>query len=85
MRDAYNSELYGPLQDEFVKGRQAGTDFWIHKNRYVQEVLAGQHMYLISSFIVIMKYEWYMGLPNRIGLVPQGEWNHYFAFVWSQH
>ncbi|KAF9475977.1 Isochorismatase hydrolase [Pholiota conissans] len=33
MRDAYNSELYGPLQDEFVKGQKAGTDFWIHKNR----------------------------------------------------
>jgi len=33
MRDALNSELYGPLQDEFIKGRDAGTDFWIHKNR----------------------------------------------------
>lgn len=35
MRDAYNSELYGSLQDEFIKGQKAGTDFWIHKNRYV--------------------------------------------------
>ncbi|CAA7265826.1 unnamed protein product [Cyclocybe aegerita] len=33
MRDEYNSALYGPLQAEFEKGRQAGTDFWIHKNR----------------------------------------------------
>jgi len=33
MRDAKNSELYGPLQDEYVKGQAAGTDFWIHKNR----------------------------------------------------
>jgi nicotinamidase-related amidase len=33
MRDAYNSALYGPLQDEYLKGRDAGTDFWIHKNR----------------------------------------------------
>jgi len=33
MRDAKNSELYGPLQAEFLKGKDAGTDFWIHKNR----------------------------------------------------
>ncbi|KAJ7783754.1 Isochorismatase hydrolase [Mycena maculata] len=33
MRDAKNSELYGPLQDEFLKGKAAGTDFWINKNR----------------------------------------------------
>ncbi|KAJ6519790.1 Isochorismatase hydrolase [Mycena sanguinolenta] len=33
MRDAVNSELYGPLQTEFEKGKEAGTDFWIHKNR----------------------------------------------------
>ncbi|KIJ68483.1 hypothetical protein HYDPIDRAFT_82344 [Hydnomerulius pinastri MD-312] len=33
MRDAYNSELYGPLQEEYVKGQKAGTDVWIHKNR----------------------------------------------------
>ncbi|GLB36124.1 putative isochorismatase hydrolase [Lyophyllum shimeji] len=33
MRGARNSELYGPLQDEFIKGKVAGTDFWIHKNR----------------------------------------------------
>ncbi|KAF8213077.1 Isochorismatase hydrolase [Mycena galopus ATCC 62051] len=33
MRDAKNSELYGPLQAEWLKGRDAGTDFWIHKNR----------------------------------------------------
>lgn len=33
MRGARNSELYGPLQDEFIKGKEAGTDSWIHKNR----------------------------------------------------
>ncbi|KAH7925186.1 Isochorismatase hydrolase [Leucogyrophana mollusca] len=33
MRDAYNSELYGPLQEEYLKGQKAGTDVWIHKNR----------------------------------------------------
>ncbi|KAH8120156.1 Isochorismatase hydrolase [Phellopilus nigrolimitatus] len=33
MRDAYNSELYGPLQAEYVKGKEQGTDVWIHKNR----------------------------------------------------
>ncbi|KAJ7487572.1 Isochorismatase hydrolase [Mycena galericulata] len=33
MRGARNSELYGPLQEEFLKGKATGTDFWIHKNR----------------------------------------------------
>ncbi|KAH7883555.1 Isochorismatase hydrolase [Phlebopus sp. FC_14] len=33
MRDAYNSELYGPLQEEYINGRKAETDVWIHKNR----------------------------------------------------
>jgi len=33
MRDAFNSELYGILQDEYLKGKGAGSDFWIHKNR----------------------------------------------------
>ncbi|KAG9314334.1 Isochorismatase hydrolase [Chiua virens] len=33
MRDAYNSELYGPLQDDYMRGKEMGTDVWIHKNR----------------------------------------------------
>ncbi|KAG2159833.1 Isochorismatase hydrolase [Suillus bovinus] len=33
MRDARNSELYGPLQEEYLKGEKEGTDVWIHKNR----------------------------------------------------
>ncbi|TFY66740.1 hypothetical protein EVG20_g4356 [Dentipellis fragilis] len=33
MRGAANSALYGPLQDEYVKGEKQGTDVWIHKNR----------------------------------------------------
>ncbi|KAG7099082.1 hypothetical protein E1B28_000957 [Marasmius oreades] len=33
MRDERNSDLYGPLQDEYIKGQKRGTDFWIHKNR----------------------------------------------------
>jgi len=33
MRGAYKSELYGPLQGMYEAGRDAGTDFWIHKNR----------------------------------------------------
>ncbi|KAG6868600.1 hypothetical protein C0993_000626 [Termitomyces sp. T159_Od127] len=33
MRDERNSELYGPLQDAYLKGKEAGTDFWINKNR----------------------------------------------------
>ena len=33
MRDQPNAELYGPLQDEYLKGKEAGTDLWIHKHR----------------------------------------------------
>ncbi|KAL0071856.1 hypothetical protein AAF712_000778 [Marasmius tenuissimus] len=33
VRGERNSDLYGPLQDEFIKGQQAGADVWIHKNR----------------------------------------------------
>lgn len=33
MRDSLNAQLYGPLQEEYLKGSSAGTDFWIHKNR----------------------------------------------------
>lgn len=36
MRDARNSELYGPLQEEYLKGQKEGTDVWIHKNRSLQ-------------------------------------------------
>ena len=35
MRDEYNAELYGPLQEDYLCGKEAGTDVWIHKNRYV--------------------------------------------------
>ncbi|KAI0068225.1 Isochorismatase hydrolase [Artomyces pyxidatus] len=33
MRGERNSDLYGPLQAEYLKGRETGTDAWIHKNR----------------------------------------------------
>ena len=33
MRDALNSELYGPLQPLYLEGKTKGTDVWIHKNR----------------------------------------------------
>ncbi|KAF8581936.1 Isochorismatase hydrolase [Ramaria rubella] len=33
MRGSRNAELYGPLQEEWLKGREEGTDVWIHKNR----------------------------------------------------
>ncbi|TDL28649.1 Isochorismatase hydrolase [Rickenella mellea] len=33
MRGAFNSELYGPLQKEYTRGAELGTDVWIHKNR----------------------------------------------------
>ncbi|KAF8560330.1 Isochorismatase hydrolase [Imleria badia] len=33
MRDECNSELYGPLQEEYLHGKDTGTDVWIHKNR----------------------------------------------------
>ena len=51
MRNAYNSELYGPLQEEYLKGQKAGTDVWIHKNRFVLFFLKKrkeEHTFLIA-------------------------------------
>lgn len=36
MRGARNADLYGPLQEEWIIGKEQGTDVWIHKNRYFQ-------------------------------------------------
>lgn len=33
MRGTPNADLYGPLKEEYLKGKEAGTDIWIHKNR----------------------------------------------------
>jgi len=33
MRGERNSELYGPLQELYLEGKEKGTDVWIHKNR----------------------------------------------------
>ncbi|ETW83100.1 hypothetical protein HETIRDRAFT_315978 [Heterobasidion irregulare TC 32-1] len=33
MRGERNADLYGPLQDEYLKGKDLGSDMWIHKNR----------------------------------------------------
>jgi hypothetical protein len=49
MRDEYNSELYGPLQEEYLHGKEAGTDVWIHKNRYV--ALGCMPKYIISVLV----------------------------------
>jgi len=50
MRDAYNSALYGPLQDSYEKGAKTGTDVWIHKNRWVVEILCGSELAFRSRF-----------------------------------
>ena len=33
MRGERNADLYGPLQDEYLKGKDLGSDMWIYKNR----------------------------------------------------
>ncbi|KIJ53945.1 hypothetical protein M422DRAFT_241204 [Sphaerobolus stellatus SS14] len=33
MRDSKNAALYGPLHDEWLKGKEEGTDLWFNKNR----------------------------------------------------
>jgi hypothetical protein len=35
MRGERNADLYGPLQAEYLQGKEKGTDAWIHKNRWV--------------------------------------------------
>ena len=34
MRGERNSELYGPLSDLYLQGKEKGTDSWVHKNRW---------------------------------------------------
>lgn len=34
LRGSLNAELYGPLQEEWLKGKEKGSDQWFHKNRY---------------------------------------------------
>lgn len=43
MRGALNSDLYGPLQDEYLKGKEQGTDQWIHKNRYAKHIAVWEY------------------------------------------
>ncbi|KAF8517198.1 Isochorismatase hydrolase [Hysterangium stoloniferum] len=33
MRGTRNAELYGPLQEMYLEGKELGTDVWMHKNR----------------------------------------------------
>lgn len=53
MRGAANSDLYGPLQDEYLKGEKIGTDVWIHKNRLILFLLTLGNM-LIHFFPTIV-------------------------------
>jgi hypothetical protein len=79
MREAKNSELYGPLQAEYLKGKEAGTDFWIHKNRYVSSLF----------FLAVApkpKCKWQdersLGIPVLSGLVPPRERADYTLVRW---
>ena len=41
MRDQWNTQLYGPLHDEYLAGVEAGTDMWFHKSEFGQPRDAG--------------------------------------------
>lgn len=77
MRDEYNSELYGPLQEDYLRGKEAGTDVWIHKNRYAP--LGCMPKYIdptIAESMFPCQDERAMGLSKRTGPISSGEWHH---------
>lgn len=85
MRGAYNSELYGPLQKEYLKGKEQGTDVWIHKNRCdfsVSWLLYPPLTILLTR--VSIKHEWTMGLPKFARSISAGRGDHYADVFWGQ-
>lgn len=53
MRGALNSDLYGPLQDEYLKGKAQGTDVWIHKNRCVLPLTVREYGQCVGGRTII--------------------------------
>jgi nicotinamidase-related amidase len=50
MRGERNADLYGPLQAEYLQGKEHGTDMWIHKNRSVCLCLTNAEYPLKDAF-----------------------------------
>jgi hypothetical protein len=63
MRGEKNSELYGPMQAEYLSGKEKGTDTWIHKNRRVQLYLSAEGM--VSNINYIMQDQRTLGVSKR--------------------
>jgi hypothetical protein len=69
MRGEYNSDLYEPLQEAYLKGKEAGTDIWIHKNRYYLL----ENMPLPPPLTFSSQNERIVGIPNCSGSISQRE------------
>lgn len=81
MRDEYNSELYGPLQEEYLHGKEAGTDVLIHKNRYGAAWLPEYINPTITESTFLCQDKRAVGLSKCAGLISSGEWHHN-TLVW---
>ena len=75
MRGAFNSELYGPLQDEYLKGQKAGSDFWINKNRYdifglllslLLSLLFITLFFIASAVCGVIKHRWICSFKKTV-------------------
>lgn len=45
MHGSRNAALYPPLQEEFHKGLEMGTDHWVNKNRLVKPLFIPQMLF----------------------------------------
>jgi hypothetical protein len=84
MRGEYNSELYGPLQEEYLRGKESGTDVWIHKNRSALLGCIPQSTLVQSVTESIGQDERVVGLSERIGPISSREWHHNSLVRWCQ-
>lgn len=83
MRGTPNADLYGPLKDEYLKGKEAGTDVWFHKNRLVS-VLSSNYP-IISNDGSGVQGRRTLGSGNTSRLASERRGTEYFTFRGCQH
>ena len=78
MRDEYNSELYGPLQRDYLQGQAVGTDVWITRTGMCP---------LVAKYVIniLCQDERAVGLSKCTGSISSGKWNHNSPVWWRKH
>lgn len=65
LRGSLNAQLYGPLQEEWLKGKERGSDIWIHKNK-CEDRLRGDNVISQGTFLQNGRF---MGIRNFFGFI----------------